>query len=174
MTMRRSDREILDREVIDSIISRSPVCRLGLIVDGRPYVVPLCFGYDGDAVFLHMAKAGKKVAGLRESNNVCIEFDIPGDVLRSPDACNWSMSYVSVIAHGSAEFLESIAEKQSALMTIMRHYEGDNPAWLFPADVLENTLVLKVNLNEITGKATPAGESAPKRMQRSADTSADV
>ncbi len=160
MTMRRSEREIFDREVIDSIIARSPVCRLGLIVDGRPYVVPLCFGYDGKAVFFHMAKAGKKVAGLRESSKVCIEFDIPGELTTSPDACSWSISYESVIAHGPAEFLESAAKKQSALMTIMRHYGGDDPDWSFPTKVLENTLVLKVHLSEVTGKASPAPKSA--------------
>ncbi len=156
MTMRRSERGIFDREQIDSIISRSPVCRLGLVVDGRPYVVPLCFGYDGQAVFLHVATAGKKLAGLRENNQVCLEFDIPGEVTRSPDACSWSMSYESVIANGSVEFLESVAEKRSALMTIMKHYGGDDPDWTFPASVLENTFVLKVHLNEITGKANPA------------------
>lgn len=153
MTMRRKDREILDREVIDSIISRSLVCRLGLIVDGRPYVVPLCFGYDGNSVFVHMAKAGKKVVGLREGNQVCIEFDIPGDVIRSPNACSWSMSYESVIAYGSAQFLESLPEKRSALMTIMRHYGGDDSDCSFPEQALKNTFVLRVDLNEITGKA---------------------
>lgn len=172
--MRRSEREIFDREAIDSIIARSPVCRLGLIVDGRPYVVPLCFGYDGDAVFLHMAKVGKKVEGLRETNRICIEFDIPGDVIRHANACNWSMSYESVIAYGSAEFLESIAAQRSALMAIMRHYGGDNPDWSFPETVLENTLVVKVHLSEITGKATPAMESANKSMQDGADVRADT
>lgn len=159
MTMRRSDREIFDREVIDSIISRSPICRLGLIVDRRPYVVPLCFGYDGNAVFLHMAKEGMKVAGLRENNQVCVEFDIPGDVIRFPDACSWSISYESVIAYGSVEVLESVADKRSALMTIMRHYAEADADWSFPADVLENTLVLKIHLNKITGKARPPEES---------------
>ncbi len=163
MTMRRSDREILDREVIDSIISRSPICRLGLIVDRRPYVVPLCFGYDGNAVFLHMAQVGKKVSGLRENNQVCIEFDIPGDVLGSPDACSWSISYESVIAYGSVEFLDSVEEKRSALVTIMRHYAKNDADWSLPTDVPKNMLVVKVHLNDITGKARPPEGPAQER-----------
>ena len=159
MTMRRSDREILDREVIDSIIARSLICRLGLVVDGRPYVVPLCFGYDGNAVFFHMAKEGMKVEGLRENSQVCIEFDIPGDLIRFPEACSWSIAYESVIAYGSVEFIESATEKRSALVTIMRHYAKDDAEWSLPADVPKNVLVVKVHLKEVTGKAGPAEES---------------
>ncbi len=60
MPMRQSKREIVDRQAIDGIIARCRVCRLGLIVDGRPYVVPICFGYDGRAVFLHMAAGARR------------------------------------------------------------------------------------------------------------------
>jgi hypothetical protein len=162
MALRRTDREIVDRKVLDDIIARCSVCRLGLVVDGRPYVVPLCFGYDGNAVFAHMANAGKKIEGLREGNKVCIEFDIPGDVIRPPNPCGWSMSYESVIVYGSAEFLESAEEKKFALMTIMSQYGGDTRDWSFPATVLDNTLVLKVSVDEITGKATRAQEPADK------------
>ena len=31
------------------------VCRLGLCDGGEPYVVPLCFGYDGEALYFHAA-----------------------------------------------------------------------------------------------------------------------
>lgn len=169
MTMRRSDREILDRETIDSIIARCSVCRLGLIVDGRPYVVPLCFGYDGTSVFFHMAKAGKKVAGLRAGNQVCVEFDIPGAVVKSPEACNWTMSYQSVVAYGPVTLVESVEDKRAALATIMRQYAGKQTDWSFPASVLENTLVAKVDLMEITGKASPPEPAAEQCKQRSTD-----
>jgi nitroimidazol reductase NimA-like FMN-containing flavoprotein (pyridoxamine 5'-phosphate oxidase superfamily) len=47
--MRRTEKEI-GRAEIDAIIRRSQVCRLGLSDQGEPYVVPLCFGYDGQAL----------------------------------------------------------------------------------------------------------------------------
>jgi hypothetical protein len=61
--MRRTDRQITDRARIEDILRRCRFCRLGLVCEGEPYVVPLCFGYDGQAVYLHMAVEGKK-AGL--------------------------------------------------------------------------------------------------------------
>lgn len=39
--MRRSEREIKDRKVIDDMIRRSRVCRLAMCDEDRPYVVPL-------------------------------------------------------------------------------------------------------------------------------------
>ncbi len=153
--MRRSEREITDRKAIDSIIARSRVCRLGLIVDGRPYIVPLCFGYDGTAVLFHMAKEGKKTAGLKDGNQVCLEFDIPGDVIESTKPCSWTMSYESVIAHGPIEILKSTKEKHRALSAIMKQYGGNKTDWSFPENVLQNMQVLKVPLKEITAKASP-------------------
>ncbi len=159
MPMRQSKREIVDRQAIDGIIARCRVCRLGLIVDGRPYVVPICFGYDGRAVFLHMAAEGKKTAGLQQGAEICIEFDIPGDVIQSPKACSWTLSYESVIAHGPVEVLESLEDKRAALNEIMKQYGGDKPEWSFPDNVVKNTRVLKVPLTEITAKASPSGQA---------------
>ncbi len=165
MTMRRREREIFDRQMIDSIIARCKVCHLGLIVDGRPYVVPICFGYDGSAVFLHMAAEGKKTAGLTHGAEVCIEFDIPGEVAQSPKACSWTMSYESVIAYGPVEVLESLEDKRAALNEIMKPYGGGETDWSFPENVVKSTRVLRIPLSEITAKAGPRPQAAVKHDQ---------
>lgn len=74
--MRRSEKEITDKTQIDSIIFRSKVYRLGLSDEGQPYIVPLCFSYDGKALYFHCAKEGRKIDILRKNSNVCFEFDI--------------------------------------------------------------------------------------------------
>ncbi|MFH0778167.1 MAG: pyridoxamine 5'-phosphate oxidase family protein [Candidatus Eisenbacteria bacterium] len=61
--MRRSEREIRSRPEIDEIIRGSQVCRLGLALDGRPYVVPVSFGYDGSAI---AHRSGVRQAPWRE------------------------------------------------------------------------------------------------------------
>jgi len=38
--MRRKEKEIQSRDLIDQILAKSQVCRLGLCKDNRPYVVP--------------------------------------------------------------------------------------------------------------------------------------
>lgn len=57
--MRRSEREIKDRKVIDDMIRRSRVCRLAMCDEDRPYVVPLNFGYDGSFLYFHAAQEGR-------------------------------------------------------------------------------------------------------------------
>jgi nitroimidazol reductase NimA-like FMN-containing flavoprotein (pyridoxamine 5'-phosphate oxidase superfamily) len=42
--MRKKEKEITNREEIDRIIRDAKICHLGLIADGRPYVVPVTFG----------------------------------------------------------------------------------------------------------------------------------
>ena len=59
--VRRDDKEIASRSEIDDIIRGCKVCHLGLAVDGEPYIVPVSFGYDGEAVYFHTAPEGKKI-----------------------------------------------------------------------------------------------------------------
>ena len=60
-TLRRKEKEIIDKSEIESIIRKSLVCRLGIVDEGLPYIVPLCFGYDKGALFFHSAKEGRKI-----------------------------------------------------------------------------------------------------------------
>ena len=66
--MRRRDREITSRQEIDAIIRAAEVCRLAFADRDEPYVVPVSFGYDGEALFIHTAKTGRKLEFI-EANN---------------------------------------------------------------------------------------------------------
>jgi hypothetical protein len=153
--VRRGDREIGDRDRIDDIIRRCPVCHLGLVSDGEPYVVPLSFGYDGDSVYLHMAAAGRKLDALRTGARACIEWDIQGEVLTAEQACGWGTRYESVIGWGRPEILVDPDEKRTALDLIMGHTAGERPpgAWQYDESTLALTVVVRIPLDRITGKA---------------------
>ena len=124
--MRRKEKEIIDKSEIESIIRKSMVCRLGLADNGRPYVVPLCFGYDNGALFFHSAKEGRKIEILKKNNQVCFEFDIAPEIKTGKTACAWGMKYQSVIGFGKTLFVEDPDERRKALDVIMRQYaDGD-------------------------------------------------
>lgn len=63
--MRRKDREITDFNEIMKIIDKCDTCRLALIDEEYPYIVPLNFGVDvvdGQVYFyFHSANQGKKI-----------------------------------------------------------------------------------------------------------------
>jgi nitroimidazol reductase NimA-like FMN-containing flavoprotein (pyridoxamine 5'-phosphate oxidase superfamily) len=153
--MRRGDREIADRARIDSIIRRCPVCHLGLISDGEPYVVPLSFGYDGVAVCLHMAPEGRKMDAVRSASRVCLEWDIPGELTSALEACGWGTRYESVIAWGTPEFVTYAEGKRAALDLIMAHYAGGSGVaqWIYDERTLARTVIVRIPLESVTGKA---------------------
>ena len=110
--MRKVEKEIKDRSEIDSIIHRSKVCRLGMSDNGKPYIVPLSFGYDGKDVYFHCAKAGRKLDILAVNNSVCLEFDLIEGVVNAEKACDWGIRYQSVIAFGEAKAVDDIDKKK--------------------------------------------------------------
>ncbi|MBW1922301.1 MAG: pyridoxamine 5'-phosphate oxidase family protein [Deltaproteobacteria bacterium] len=148
--MRRSDREIRDRAEIDDIIRSSQVFRLSLSDNGRPYIVPLCFGYDGKALYFHCAGQGKKLDIIRKNREVCFEFDIVEGMLEAEHACDWGVRYRSVIGFGTALILEDISEKEHGLNHLMAHYA--NRSFSFPPKKTALTTVVKIEIHELTGK----------------------
>lgn len=148
--MRRKEREIIDPVEIESIMQGAPVCRMGLCDGLKPYVVPMNFGYRDGKVYLHSANEGRKIDILRENPNVCLEFEKDVELITSDEACSFSMKYRSVIASGRAILLEGEEEKASGLNVIMQHYAGRD--FVFPPKALERIIVIRVDLEDISGK----------------------
>ena len=148
--MRRNDKAIIDRAAIDAIIRRATVCRLGLCDGDQPYVVPLCFGYDGASLYLHSAPAGFKLDLLRKNPRVCVEFDIDTELVRGADACAWGMKFRSVIAFGTAAIVADADEKRRSLTAIMRQYGSD--AADFADAAVAGTTIVRVAIASMTGK----------------------
>ena len=77
--MRRTDRELTDREEIKRILEEAKVLRLGLKDGDYPYIVPLHYGYvyEGDVLrfYMHGAKAGKKYELVKADSHAFVELD---------------------------------------------------------------------------------------------------
>jgi len=149
--MRRNDREIKDIKEINGIIRRCRVCRLAMCDDGQPYIVPLNFGYDGRFLYFHAAPEGRKIDIIKRNNRVGFEFDILHDIVTAEQACKWGAKYESVMGSGTAEIVDDLEAKKEALQLIMRQY--GNGTWDFKEEILKKTLVLRVRILEISGKA---------------------
>ena len=148
--MRRKDKQITDSAIIGDILSKARVCRLSLCENNQPYVVPLCFGYKDNTLYFHCAAQGKKIDILRKNNNVCFEVDIDHEIIKADQPCDWAMKYKSVIGFGKAVFIEDIEQKGKALDIIMQQYsEG---TFEYPANAIENIVVIKVEIESMTGK----------------------
>jgi hypothetical protein len=149
--MRQKEREIKERNIIDGIIRRCQVCHLAMCDDGQPYIVPLNFGYDGSFLYFHAALEGRKLDIIKRNNRVGFEFDILHEIVKADQACKWGAKYESVIGSGTAEVVDDLDAKKEALEWIMRQYGSD--AKDFSEEVMKKTLILRVRILEISGKA---------------------
>ena len=150
--MRKSEKEIVDKALIEDVIHQSLVCRLGLTDGPQPYIVPLCFGYDDGALYFHSALEGRKLDVIRRNDRVCFEFDANVAIGEGESACKWSMRYQSVIGFGRASLLDDIEEKREALGIIVRQYSDRSCS--FPDASLDRVAVIKVAIETMTGKQT--------------------
>ena len=150
--MRRPEKQMAHRARIDALIRASRACRLGMSDGNQPYVVPLCFGYDGTALYFHSARDGRKLDILHRNPRVCVEFDAMGEVTEAEDACSWGLAYQSVIAFGTAQLVDDPEEKRKGLHLLMAQYARPGQEFSFPDANVGRTTVIKVVVDEITGK----------------------
>src|SRR5512145_2887439 len=122
--MRRKDREITDTAEIDAILREARVCRVALADGNGPYIVPICFGYEQGALYLHSALEGKKIDMIRSDPRCCFEVDLYDELIRGERPCSWGIRYRSVIGFGRAELLTDPNEKKHGLACIMRQYDS--------------------------------------------------
>jgi nitroimidazol reductase NimA-like FMN-containing flavoprotein (pyridoxamine 5'-phosphate oxidase superfamily) len=90
-----------------AIVGRIACCGHGAVGDGRPYVVPLAYGYDGEAIYAHSGP-GRKLDFMRAEPRVTFEVD----AAEAPD--RWR----SVIAEGNFEEVADPVERERALRTL--------------------------------------------------------
>jgi nitroimidazol reductase NimA-like FMN-containing flavoprotein (pyridoxamine 5'-phosphate oxidase superfamily) len=153
--MRRKEKEIQDRSEIESVIERSVVCRLAMCDGMQPYIVPLNFGYRGNALYFHTGLKGKKVEILRKNNRVCFEMEMDVALVPGERACEYGMTFLSVIGTGTAVLVEEVEAKRRALDILMNHYSVDNRD--YDDKALKKTLIIRVDIQEMTGKKSGFG-----------------
>lgn len=77
--MRRKDREVTDLDQIFEIVCNYSVAHVGMVENGKPYVVALNFGYErqGDTLVLYFRSAyeGHKMDILKENPDIYFQLD---------------------------------------------------------------------------------------------------
>jgi nitroimidazol reductase NimA-like FMN-containing flavoprotein (pyridoxamine 5'-phosphate oxidase superfamily) len=151
--MRRKDKEIQDKDLIEQIIAQAQVCRLGLCRDRMPYIVPVSFGYDGKFIYFHTAREGMKIDFIAANNQVCFELEHDVKVIPNDNtACKWSFSFYSVIGFGTVEEITDSHLKPYALNQIMIKYS--NREWDFDEQLLGKIRLWRISIEQITAKGS--------------------
>lgn len=136
----------------DALLCRAEVLRLGLVDADGPYVVPVNFGYDGERIYVHGPREGRRIAAVAEGARVCFEVD-EGEIVRADRPCGFTSRFRSVIGYGTARLLASAEEKRHGLDAIMRHYGSSGEG--IPDAKLEVTSVMAIVIEGMDGKWHP-------------------
>ena len=134
---------------IEELLRGEVIARIGCISDGRVYVVPVTYVYDGTYVWGH-AMDGAKLRAMRAHPEVCVEVE------HVDDMSNWR----SVIAWGTFE--ECHDEDWDAGMALL--VEHIMPLLKFPPhqpppdmSTLRRGSVYRIRLSSKTGRFEEVG-----------------
>ena len=152
--MRRTDREVTNRDEIIDILRRADTIRLGIHDSPFPYVVPLSFGMediDGQvAIYIHGAKEGLKHTLLDKNNHVCVEASILH--CYEEIATGITARYESIIGFGTATVVSG-DEAVKGLDLICAHCGYEN--YEYNTAGLAHMRIYRITLSSITGKRQP-------------------
>ena len=149
--MRRKDQEITDKKVIEEILSTALICRIGMICDGVPYIVPVNFGYSRNTIYIHSAAEGKKIDILKANKRVCFEIEDATEIIKKDVSCEWSTKYRSLIGYGTMEIITDVEQKKQGLDIIMVQH-GKKEQSVYKADQIEKMVILKLSIDNVTAK----------------------
>jgi nitroimidazol reductase NimA-like FMN-containing flavoprotein (pyridoxamine 5'-phosphate oxidase superfamily) len=107
-----------DRPTVHAILDAAPVAHVGFVEDGRPVVVPMLHGREGETVFLHGARKSRVVRYLEQTETACINVTLVDGIVYARSAFNSSMNYRSVTVFGSPRLIEDREDKLHALRVI--------------------------------------------------------
>jgi uncharacterized protein len=155
---RRADRGSFDRALAYTILDEALVAHVGVVVDGRPCVLPMTYGRVDDTLYLHGA-VGNGLLRASSGADVCVTVTLLDGLVLARAAMHHSMNYRCVVLYGRAERVDGEAEKRRAFDAVVEHSVTGRSAVARPANDLElrKTLVLRVPVDEASVKVRAAG-----------------
>jgi len=152
--MRRKEREVIDRDQIESILKECRIMHLGIHDDPYPYVVPLNYGYqyndEGMILYFHSAKQGRKIELLEANPMVAFTIDGLYELVPHQIACKNTLLYKSIMGNGKIEFVKEEFEKLEALKLIMTHQTGQEGD--YSSSAVKEVMVIRINVIDYCGK----------------------
>jgi nitroimidazol reductase NimA-like FMN-containing flavoprotein (pyridoxamine 5'-phosphate oxidase superfamily) len=150
---RLNKRAKYDAETVHGILDAMPICNVGYVFGGAPYVTPTLQWREGDHVFWHGSSASRMLESCEDAE-VCLTVSIIDGFVMARSAFNHSCNYRSVMVFGTARKITDAAEKAMRLKTFT---DGLWPGrWdmlrKMTVQELKATTVLSLSLDEASAK----------------------
>jgi nitroimidazol reductase NimA-like FMN-containing flavoprotein (pyridoxamine 5'-phosphate oxidase superfamily) len=115
------NRASYEAAAVHAVLDAGFVAHVGLIgADGRPVVIPMLYGRDGDVLYLHGSVASRLVRALGKGVDVCVTVTHIDGLVLARSAFHHSMNYRSAVVLGRAN-VASGADQLHGLRVISEH-----------------------------------------------------
>ena len=111
---RLNKRAKYDAETVHGILDAMPICNVGYVFNGAPYVTPTLQWREGDHVYWHGSSASRMLEACEDAQ-VCLTVSIIDGFVMARSAFNHSCNYRSVMVFGTARKVTDPAEKELRL-----------------------------------------------------------
>ena len=150
---RLNKRAKYDAETVHGILDATPICNVGYVFNGSPYVTPTLQWREGDRLYWHGSSASRMLEAC-ENTQVCVSVSIIDGFVMARSAFNHSCNYRSVMVFGTAVKITDPAEKEMRLKTFTEglwpgRWDGLRPV---TAQELKATTMLSLSLDEASAK----------------------
>ncbi|OIJ85493.1 pyridoxamine 5'-phosphate oxidase family protein [Streptomyces colonosanans] len=106
------------RADLDAILDAGFVCHLGVIVEGRPLVVPTVYGRDERVLYVHGSVASRSMAG---GTPVCVTVTQVDGLVLARSVFEHGVNYRSAVIHGTVRKVTDPDEKLEGLRRLTEH-----------------------------------------------------
>ena len=137
--------EYLNTDASLTLLREGRIGRIGFVVDGEPYVVPVNYIFDGVSIYAH-ARLGHKIQALRIAPRACLQVD------RISDDHHWS----SVLAHGEYEEITDPDERLQVYRKLLARFPKLTPVEVFEdhGPPRRGAIVFRIRVETVTGVAS--------------------
>lgn len=152
--VRRPDRGMYDRLMVNAILDEALICHVGFAIEGQPFVLPTTHARVEDRLYIHGSVGGRMLRTLRRGAPICVTVTLIDGLVLARSAFHHSMNYRSVVILGGAREVEDEAEKRRAFSALVDHVLAGRSAQTREASAqeLKATSVLCVPIEEASAK----------------------
>ena len=148
-----------DRDSIHAILDAGLIAHVGFCANGQPFVIPMLYARDGDALLLHGSVASRLVNELGAGLPACISVTLVDGLVLARSHFHHSVNYRSVVAFGMATLVSDGDAKVAALARFVEAIIPGRAAESRPPDrnELAATHVLRFAIEDASAKVRSGG-----------------
>ncbi len=99
---------------VHAVLDAAPMCHVGYVIDGAPYVTPTLHWRQGNRVFWHGSSASRFLRQA-EGQAVCLTVSLMDGYVLARSAYNHSVNYRSAMVFGRANKIADAKESAAGL-----------------------------------------------------------